>query len=86
MSKALAVLAFVAVSTQAIAECLSHNPYDSRCTLSDLLSPIGTVEWFLNNSVDRMATLRQCASGKFPPPRAWCDNAAIATKIATGGR
>ena len=86
MSKALAVVAFVAVSTQAIAECLSHNPYDPRCTMTDFISPIGTVQWFLNNSVDRKATLIQCASGRFPPPRAWCDNAAIATKIATGGR
>jgi hypothetical protein len=86
MIKTLAVVAFVAVSTQAIAECLSHNPRDPQCTMADFISPIGTVEWFLNNSVDRMATLNQCASGRFPPPRAWCDNAATATKIATGGR
>jgi hypothetical protein len=84
--KALAVVAFFAVSTQAIAACLSHNPYDPRCTMGDFISPIGTVQWFLSNGFDRQATLIQCASGKFPPPRAWCDNAAIATKIATGGR
>jgi hypothetical protein len=86
MIKALAVVAFFALSTQAIATCLSHNPRDPQCTMADFISPIRTVQWFLNNSVDRMATLRQCASGRFVPPRDWCDNAAIATKIATGGR
>jgi hypothetical protein len=86
MIKALAVVAFVVVSTQAIAECLSHNPYDPRCTMGDFISPIGTVQWFLSNGFDRQATLIQCASGRFPPPEAWCANARMANKIATGGR
>jgi hypothetical protein len=86
MSKVLAVVAFVAASTQAIAECLSHNPYDPQCTMSDFISPIGTVQWFLNNGFDRQATLIQCSSGRFPPPAAWCANARMADKIATGGR
>jgi hypothetical protein len=84
--KALAVVAFFAVSPQAMAACLSHDPYDPHCTMADFASPIGTVQWFLNNSVDRMATLVQCAGPRFRPPAAWCANAATATKIATGGR
>ena len=70
MIKALAVVAFFAVSTQAIAECLSHNPYDPQCTMADFISPIGTVQWFLNNSVERAGdTDTSARRARFPPPR-----------------
>jgi hypothetical protein len=67
----------------AIADCPSHNPYDTRCKPSDFLAPIGTVRWFLTNYVDRRATILNC-KGSFPPPREWCLAALQADRLSTG--
>ena len=67
----------------AVADCPSHNPLDTRCKMSDFSQPIGTVQWYLNNKFDRQATISQCG-GPFPPPRAWCQAAMQANKLATG--
>jgi type IV secretion system protein VirB10 len=73
MIKALAVVAFFAVSTQAIAACLSHNPIDPACRNYDFLSDsfanvvvmpqgarvFGTIQHSLTNGLDRLAVLWQ---------------------------
>ena len=82
--KALIVAAFlVSAAGPAMAYCPTHNPYDPRCRMSDFVSPIGTVQWFMQNQFDRQTTLIQCR-GSMPPPIAWCRNAMMAGRMTTG--
>jgi hypothetical protein len=78
---ALAVVVLSAIPAMAV--CTTHDPYDPRCKMSDFSAPIGTVEWFMDNQLDRQATLIQCRSN-FPPPRDWCLAALEANRVATG--
>ena len=88
MIKALAVVAFFAVSTQAIAECLSHNPIDPACRNYDFLSDsFANVDTYVHDKPGREAMLAMCAHpyGR-PPPAEWCTAAAQAASIAAGRR
>jgi hypothetical protein len=86
--KALAVVAFFAVSPQAIAACLSHNPIDPACRNYDFLSDsFANVDAYVHDKPGREAMLAMCAHpyGR-PPPAKWCTAAAQAAYIATGRR
>lgn len=71
------------IQLQAEAACLSHNPLDiQHCSMRDFSAPIGTYQWYMQNDMDRRATMIQCHS-QFPPPQSWC-NAASQANLALG--
>jgi hypothetical protein len=83
VKRSAAIVATALIGVPAMANCPTHDPLDPRCKMSDFSAPIGTVQWYLDNSFDRQATLIRCRSA-FPPPRAWCDAAIQANRISTG--
>lgn len=91
MMKALLAAASLALSIgQAGAVCLSHSPYDPRCTVQDMLDPTAAdPQFYMQNPIVRQTRIRQCTAPVWPevrPPASWCAAAFAAQRFVSGAQ
>ena len=68
MMKALLAAALLALSIgQAGAVCLSHSPYDPRCSVQDMLDPTAAdPQFYMQNPIVRQTRIWQCTAPVWP--------------------
>ena len=89
--KALLVTAMLALSIgPAGAVCLSHSPYDPRCTVQDLLGPTAADPQFYMQNPASGKRVSGSVRRRLPPEtdrrRAWCAAAFAAQRFVNGAR
>jgi hypothetical protein len=89
--KALLTTGMLALSVgPAVAVCVSHSPYDPRCSVQDMLDPsAASPQFYIQNPIARITMIRSCtapAYGEARPPLSWCAAALSAQRFVNGGR